>query len=62
VQVQTPMLAEAVAAGTIRARSGRSVYGRVGDVFGAGCVLVVVGALVRARRGPIRPGAARSEG
>jgi apolipoprotein N-acyltransferase len=51
VQAMTPMLSQAVVAGTIRARTGRSVYGRVGDAFGVACVLAVALALMRGPRG-----------
>jgi apolipoprotein N-acyltransferase len=61
VQVATAMLAQAVAAGTIRTRSERSAYGRVGDAFGIGCVLVVAVTVAGALRRPTPPGA-RSRG
>jgi apolipoprotein N-acyltransferase len=57
VQVTTAMLAQAVAAGTIRTRSERSTYGRVGDAFGIGCVLVVAVTVAGALRRPTPPGA-----
>jgi apolipoprotein N-acyltransferase len=64
VQVTTAMLAQAVAAGTIRPRTGLSVYGRWGDVFGVACAAVALASVWRGRRAAdAAPGfTARSEG
>jgi apolipoprotein N-acyltransferase len=50
VPASTPVLAQGVITGTVRPRTVRSLYGRLGDAFGVACALAVAIALVRARR------------
>jgi apolipoprotein N-acyltransferase len=49
VRVRTEPLSRAVTVGWIQPRSDRTVYGRVGDAFAFGCVLVAFGALLLVR-------------
>ena len=51
VQAATPALAQAVVAGTIRPRTGRSPYGRMGDAFAVACALAVAMVLIGRRVG-----------
>jgi apolipoprotein N-acyltransferase len=49
IQVAAPALSQNVVVGTIRPRTERSVYGRLGDTFALACVACVVVALLRRR-------------
>jgi apolipoprotein N-acyltransferase len=52
VAARTPPLAEAVLVTELAQGPGRSLYTRVGDLFGLGCVAMVVLALLTTRRAP----------
>lgn len=55
VLARTNAFERAAIEGEIAPASGRSVYGRIGDVFGFGCLVVSVLTLLAAPRGDVRP-------
>jgi apolipoprotein N-acyltransferase len=55
VLARTKTFTREVLLGAVQPHDGRTIYGRVGDAFAVGCLLLAVGGWVRATRGSATP-------
>jgi len=47
---RTKAFERSIAQGVVRPQDGRTVYGRIGDAFAAGCTVLALGSWIAARR------------